>query len=108
MTVKQDDFKSLVSRLGAVFGKDFFDANQKYLGQIYLQAGTRYEALGENSISINGYDFENDNTAWVFYYGVGGEVNIQDNLKVYGYARREEGDGYHKNFDIMLGAKYIF
>lgn len=108
MTVKQDDFKSLVSRLGAVFGKDFFDANQKYLGQIYLQAGTRYEALGENSISINGYDFENDNTAWVFYYGVGGEVNIQDNLKVYGYARREEGDGYHKNFDIMLGAKYMF
>lgn len=108
MAVKQDDFNSLVSRLGAVFGKDFYDEKQNFLGQVYLQAGTRYEALGENSININGYDFESDNTAWVFYYGVGGEINIQDNLKVYGYARREEGDGYHKNFDIMLGAKYMF
>lgn len=108
MAVKQDDFNSLVSRLGAVFGKDFYDEKQNFLGQVYLQAGTRYEALGENSININGYDFECDNTAWVFYYGVGGEINIQDNLKVYGYARREEGDGYHKNFDIMLGAKYMF
>lgn len=108
MAVKQDDFNSLVSRLGTVFGKDFYDEKQNFLGQVYLQAGTRYEALGENSININGYNFDSDNTAWVFYYGVGGEINIHNNLKVYGYARREEGDGYHKNFDIMLGAKYMF
>ena len=108
MQVKQDNFNSLVSRLGAVFGKDFYGENHEFLGQLYLQAGTRYEALGENSININGYDFEDDSTSWVFYYGVGGELNLQEDFKVYGYVRREEGDGYSKNFDIMLGSKYMF
>lgn len=108
MTVEQDNFDSLTSRLGVVVGRDFFNSQGNMCGQIALRAGIQHEFLGDQGVEINDIRFEDDLLGTRFYYGIEADWSPREDLKLYGFIEREEGSHYTKEFEFSVGLKYSF
>ncbi len=107
--VEQDDFQTLVGRLGARVGASF----PKETGSVYLHASLNHEFLGDNDFSAayDGYDktyFSNElDGTWVSY-GLGFQINASDALYLYGNLERANGDDYQDDYRYSIGARYVF
>lgn len=108
MTVRQDDFESLMGRLGVVVGRDWRDEQRNHQGQMYARLGVNHEFLGDQVVKVNDVYFNDDLLGTRLYYGFGGEWIPTDNLKVFGHFEREKGAGYTKEFEFSVGMKYMF
>lgn len=107
--VEQDDFQTLVGRLGARIGAAF----PENAGSIYLHASLNHEFLGDSDFSAayDGYaktrfHDELDGT-WVSY-GLGLQINATDALHFYGSLERANGDDYQDDYRYSIGARYVF
>lgn len=107
--VEQDNFQSLVGRLGARFGATFPDN----AGTFYFQASVNHEFLGDNDFDagLEGqtkqhFSSELDGT-WVSY-GLGVQFSATDALSVYGSLSRADGDDYQDNYRYSVGLRYVF
>ena len=105
---KRDDVTALSGRLGLVVGKDFtYGANKKT--QVYIKGGYIHEFSGSQDIILNGERFSADNILGSrFYYGIGADVELRDNLNIYGEVGREEGDHYTREYDVRCGIKFTY
>ena len=108
MKVSQKNYESLTGRLGAVFGKNFLDAQGHRIGQAAMHAGWKGELAGNNRITVNGVDFTDRLLKNRFYYGLNGNLAVTENLSLYGYVEREQGQGYTKEVEAGVGLKYRF
>ena len=107
--VEQDNFQSLVGRLGARFGATFPDN----AGTFYFQASVNHEFLGDNDFDagLEGqtkqhFSSELDGT-WVSY-GLGVQFSATDALSVYGSLSRAAGDDYQDDYRYSVGLRYVF
>ena len=107
--VEQDNFQSLVGRLGARFGATFPDN----AGTFYFQASVNHEFLGDNDFDagLEGqtkqhFSSELDGT-WVSY-GLGVQFSATDALSVYGSLSRADGDDYQDDYRYSVGLRYVF
>lgn len=107
--VEQDDFQSLVGRIGARFGASF----PEKAGTFYVQASVNHEFLGDNDFDATpaggtrrSFDSDLDGT-WLSY-GVGLQINATDALSVYGSLSRANGDDYQDDFRYSVGMRYVF
>lgn len=107
--VEQDNFLSLVGRLGARFGATFPDN----AGTFYFQASVNHEFLGDNDFDagLEGqtkqhFSSELDGT-WVSY-GLGVQFSATDALSVYGSLSRADGDDYQDDYRYSVGLRYVF
>lgn len=107
-TAKRDDVTSLTGRVGVVVGKDFtYGASKK--GQVYAKAGFIHEFCGSQKVIFNGERFsENSILGSRFYYGIGADMEIRDNLHAYGEIGREEGAHYTREYDVRCGIKFSY
>ena len=43
-----------------------------------------------------------------FYYGLGGDRQFNERMRLYGQFERETGDDYEKDYEVSVGLKYEF
>lgn len=108
MKVEQDDFNSLVGRLGVVAGKDFKDAEGNTKGQVFVKGGVKQQFAGKQKLRANSVQFKDELKGTSGYYGLGFEANPNKKVSLYGHVERENGKHYTKEIEVMLGLRYKF
>lgn len=104
----QDDFQSLVGRLGARVGATF--AQNK--GSVYLTASVKHDFLGDadSTASLGNVVKKQEVNAggtW-FSYGIGTQFDMTDKLSVYGSLERADGSDYTENYRYNVGLRYVW
>lgn len=106
--IRQDDFQSLVGRLGARVGATF--AQNK--GSVYLTASVKHDFLGDadSTASLGNVVKKQDvnvGGTW-FSYGIGTQFDMTDKLSVYGSLERADGSDYTENYRYNVGLRYVW
>lgn len=107
--VNQDDFQSLVGRLGARFGANFADNK----GSVYMHASVNHDFLGDvdATAGVDGgarFDISNDLGGTWLSYGVGAQFNTSANMSFYGMLERANGSEYTEHYRYSVGMRYTF
>jgi outer membrane autotransporter protein len=109
MTVHQGSADSLTGRLGIVGGRRLLADDGTFLGDLYLKGGVLREFLGDQTVAINGTDFEIGDLGTRWYYGFGGERYLArsggQSVKLYGQFERTEGNRFDASYEARLGIK---
>lgn len=106
--IRQDDYQSLVGRLGARVGATF--AQNK--GSVYLTASVKHDFLGDaDSTATLGNVVKKQDVnvggTW-FSYGIGTQFDMTDKLSVYGSLERADGGDYTENYRYNVGLRYVW
>lgn len=106
--ISQDDYQSLVGRLGARIGANF--ANNK--GSVYMTASVNHDFLGDADSEARLGDIARDlnvdvGGTWVSY-GVGGQFNTTDKLSFYGTLEKSSGSEYSEDYRYSVGMRYVW
>ena len=107
--VHQDDFKSLVGRLGFQAGANFAEKR----GTVYLTASVNHDFQGETNASARQGTYavqhlsEDLGGTW-FSYGVGAQFNVKDNWSFYGSLTRANGSDYQENYHYTVGTRWVW
>ena len=119
LAVSQGDAEFLTGRAGVVLGKKFnygtVDELDRRYFQVALIGGVKHEFLGgDQTITYRGTDGDSvsvhadDIDGTRFYYGVNFDWQVAENFRIYAQIDREEGDNYTKDYDVSVGAKWLF
>ena len=109
VTVKQDNFDSLVGRLGVQAGVKFNENR----GNIYATVSVNHDFNGETEATASQGANASQRLAedlggtWVSY-GIGAQFNALDNLAFYGSLTRANGSDYQENFRYSVGVRYVW
>ena len=107
--IEQDDFESLVGRLGTRFGATFNEGR----GQLYAHASINHDFMGDADATATpswgaaqriGTEL---GATWVSF-GVGAQFDLKNNLTFYGSLERSNGSDYDEDYRYSVGARYIF
>ncbi len=106
--VSQDDYQSLVGRLGARLGANFADKK----GTVYLSASVNHDFLGDADSTVRlGHVSKavsvDAGGTWVSY-GVGAQFNTTKNLSFYGSLEKANGNDYRENYRYNVGLRYVW
>lgn len=109
VTAKQDNFESLVGRLGVQAGVKFNDDR----GNLYATVSVNHDFNGETEATATQGANASQRLAedlggtWVSY-GIGAQFNVLDNLAFYGSLTRANGSDYQENFRYSVGIRYVW
>ena len=106
--VEQDNYTTLVGRLGFQAGASF----PNDAGQIYVTASVNHDFLGDtDSTAFQGVEkrhiSEDLGGTW-FSYGVGAQIKTSDSMYFYGSLTRANGSDYQENFRYSAGMRIVF
>lgn len=106
-----DGMSSAIGRMGMRFGKETESGNALYLklNALHEFAGTRTLTFTHAENGLNEiYSKENNyKDTWV-ETGVGGNLNIKDNLNLYGNIETGFGGDINKKWEINAGLRWSF
>ena len=112
--IRQKDADSLIGRAGIVIGKKFNygedreEIDRRY-SQLYLKAGVKHDFLGDRTVWFGSDRFDGEVAGkTTFYYGLGGDWQFNERMRLYGQFERETGDDYEKDYEVSVGLKYEF
>lgn len=102
--VEQDDFQTLVGRLGASFADG--------AGTVYAHASVNHDFLGDADYTASLGSVSRDLSVdiggtWVSY-GIGAQFNTTKNLNFYGTLERANGSEYQEDYRYSVGMSYRF
>lgn len=109
VAAKQDNFESLVGRLGVQAGVKFNDDR----GNLYATVSVNHDFNGETEATATQganaaqHLSEDLGGTWVSY-GIGAQFNVLDNLAFYGSLTRANGSDYQENFRYSVGVRYVW
>ena len=107
--IEQDNFETLVGRLGARFGATFNEDR----GQIYAHCSVNHDFKGEAEATATpawgvaqkiGTDLGGTWTS----YGLGAQFDLQNQMSFYGSLERSTGSEYDEDFRYSVGMRYNF
>ena len=106
--VEQDDFQTLVGRLGARIGASFADG----AGTVYAHASVNHDFLGDADYTASLGSVSRDLSVdiggtWVSY-GIGAQFNTSKSLNFYGTLERANGSEYQEDYRYSVGMSYRF
>lgn len=107
VSISQDDFQTLVGRLGARVGASFADG----AGTVYAHASVNHDFLGDADFTATSgasRDFSVDLGGTWFSYGVGAQFNTSKNINFYGVLERSNGSEYDEDYRYGVGMRYAF
>lgn len=118
MEVDQDNADFLTGRAGIVVGRKFSgspdELTRRYF-QIAAIGGVKHEFLGgDQTIRYTGVDGgrasakADDVARDRFYWGLNADWQAGENLRLYAQVSQERGDGYEKDYDVSVGARWRF
>ena len=105
--VDQDDFETLVGRLGFQAGVNVADG----AGTVYLTASVNHDFQGESEATATRGDAapqrlsEDLGGTWVSY-GFGAQLSVKENWSFYGSLTRANGSDYQENYRYSVGTVY--
>ncbi len=107
--IEQDDFQTLVGRLGARLGATFAEG----AGRVFLTASVNHDFLGDADYTATpavgkARQMTNDLGGTWFTYGVGANFVTDNNLSFYGTLERTNGSDFQQNFKYSVGMSYRF
>ena len=112
--IRQKDADSLIGRAGIVVGKKFNygedreEIDRRY-SQLYLKAGVKHDFFGDRTVWFGSDRFDGEVAGkTTFYYGLGGDWQFNERMRLYGQIERETGDDYEKDYEVSVGLKYEF
>ena len=109
VTIEQDDFQSLVGRLGARIGATL----PKDAGQIYMHVSVNHDFLGDADATARpsaglARSISTDlGGTWVSY-GLGMQFEAGQNLSIYGSLDRANGSDYQEDYRYSVGVRYVW
>lgn len=112
--IRQKDADSLIGRAGIVVGKKFnYGEDREEIdcrySQLYLKAGVKHDFLGDRTVWFGSDRFDGEVAGkTTFYYGLGGDWQFNERMRLYGQFERETGDDYEKDYEVSVGLKYEF
>lgn len=107
--ISQDDFESLVGRLGVEAGANFAEGD----GRIYLTASLNHDFMGDTESVASRADNPSQHLSedlggtWVSY-GVGAQFNVSDRWYFYGSLTRANGSDYQENYRYSVGTRFVW
>jgi len=107
--VDQDNFETLVGRVGFQAGANFAEG----AGTVYLTASLNHDFRGEAEASAVRGDsavqrlYEDLGGTWVSY-GVGAQFNMSESWSFYGSLTRANGSDYQENYKYSVGTRFVF
>lgn len=109
MKVSQDDFDTLIARIGFQAGANFADNR----GSIYLTASINHDFLGDTEATASkagaqDQKLKEDLGGTWFSYGIGAQFSTTNNLSFYGSLTRANGSDYQEDYHYSVGARYVF
>lgn len=109
MKVYQDDFDTLIARIGFQAGANFADNR----GSIYLTASVNHDFLGDTEATASkagaqDQKLKEDLGGTWFSYGIGAQFSTTYNLSFYGSLTRANGSDYQEDYHYSVGARYVF
>ncbi|WP_165654496.1 autotransporter outer membrane beta-barrel domain-containing protein [Sutterella wadsworthensis] len=109
MKVSQDDFDTLIARIGFQAGANFADNR----GSIYLTASVNHDFLGDTEATASkagaqDQKLKEDLGGTWFSYGIGAQFSTTYNLSFYGSLTRANGSDYQEDYHYSVGARYVF
>lgn len=109
MKVSQDDFDTLIARIGFQAGANFADNR----GSIYLTASVNHDFLGDTDATASkagaqDQKLKEDLGGTWFSYGIGAQFSTTNNLSFYGSLTRANGSDYQEDYHYSVGARYVF
>jgi serine protease pic autotransporter len=109
MKVSQDDFDTLIARIGFQAGANFADNR----GSVYLTASVNHDFLGDTEATASkagaqDQKLKEDLGGTWFSYGIGAQFNTTNNLSFYGSLTRANGSDYQEDYHYSVGARYVF
>ena len=108
MIVRQDHLNSLTVRAGVATGYQWKDVNQKVYADVYAKVGIKHRLLGDQKVYVNSAEYEGDILGTRTYYGIGGNWKVTKNIALWGSVERELGQDYTQEYQVNLGARYMF
>lgn len=107
--IEQDDFQSLVGRLGVRAGADF----SEHKGSVYLQASVNHDFLGDADATATpaagqARTISTDLGGTWFSYGFGLQYAAENGINFYTSLERANGSEYQENYRYNIGARYNF
>lgn len=107
--IAQENFKTLVGRLGAQFGANFAENR----GTVYLTTSVNHEFQGETEAMASRAEAADQHLnetldgTW-FSYGLGAQFNVTDSWSFYGSLTRANGSDYQENYRYSIGTYFAF
>ena len=107
--IEQDDFQSLVGRLGVRAGADFSENK----GSVYLQASVNHDFLGDADATATpaagqARTISTDLGGTWLSYGFGLQYAAENGINFYTSLERANGSEYQENYRYNIGARYNF
>lgn len=107
ITISQDNFQTLVGRLGAQAGAHFAEGK----GQIYLSASVNHDFQGDTEATASkagaaSQTLKEDLGATWFSYGVGFQYATDNRFQIYGSVAKANGNDYQDDYRYSLGVRY--
>ena len=109
VTVDQDDYQSLVTRVGFRTGFDF----PENAGTIYAHVSYSYDFLGEadataTKVGVRSVNLDEDlGGGWVTY-GLGGQFRLSERSFAYGELQRSAGGDVENPWAFNVGFRHVF
>ena len=109
VSISQDDFQTLVGRLGVRTGATFADG----AGTVYAHASVNHDFMGDadylaTSAGAQSRTISVDLGATWISYGIGAQFNTSQNLNFYGMLERSSGSDYSEDYRYSVGMRYAF
>ncbi len=106
--VEQDDFTTLVGRVGFQAGANF----PENAGQIYLTASINHDFQGDTDADafqgVESRHISEDLGGTWFSYGVGAQIRATDSMFFYGSLTRANGSSYTEDFRYSAGMRVVW
>lgn len=106
--ISQDNFQTLVGRLGTQAGANFAEGK----GKVYLTASLNHDFQGDTEATARSGEtgqplsFKEDlGTTW-FSYGVGFQYDTDKNFNIYGSLTKANGNDYQDDYRYSVGVRY--
>lgn len=105
--ISQDNFQTLVGRLGTQVGANFADGK----GKIYLTASVNHDFQGDTEATATkagaaDQTLKEDLGATWFSYGLGFQYATDKNFNLYGSLTKANGNDYQDDYRYSVGVRY--
>ena len=108
MLVQQDDLDSLTVRAGVAVGHQWKDSQNNVIADAYLKGGIKHRFMGKQTVYVNTARYDGDILGTRFYYGMGGNWKVTEQVSLWGSLERESGHNYTQEYEALVGMRYVW
>ncbi|MNO65452.1 Pertactin autotransporter precursor [compost metagenome] len=107
LKVEADDSDSLQGRVGALFGKSM-ELDNGMTAQPYVKASYVHEFNGDSSVTVNGYELDNQVSGSRSEIGFGSVLQVSEKTKVSLDVEHAKGNSVEEPWAVNIGVRFLW